>query len=46
MKARLRTGGHVGLAVVMGKEYDSSESVGLGVGGMKMAGAMPTYLSW
>ena len=46
MKARLRTGGYVGSATVMGKEYDSSESVGLGSGGMKMAGAMPTYLSW
>ena len=46
MKARSRTGGDVGSAVVMGKEYDSSELVGLGVGGMKMAGTMPTYLSW
>ena len=46
MKVRSRTGRYVGSAVVMGKEYDSSESVGLGVGGMKMAGAMPTYLSW
>ena len=46
MKARLRTEGYVGSAVVMGKEYNSSESVGLGVGGMKMAGVMPTYLLW
>ena len=46
MKARLRTRGYVGSAAVMGKEYDSSELAGLGVGGMKMAGAMPTYLSW
>jgi hypothetical protein len=46
MKARSRTGGHIGSAAVMGKEYDSFESVGLGVGGMKMAGAMLTYLSW
>jgi hypothetical protein len=36
----------MGSAVVMGKEYGSSKSVGLGVGGMKMAGAMPTYLLW
>ena len=45
MRARLRTEGHVGSAVVMGKKYDSSEPVGLEVGGIKMAGAMPTYLS-
>ena len=45
MNARSRTGGYIGSAVVMGKEYDSSESVRLEVGGMKMAGAMPTYLS-
>jgi hypothetical protein len=44
MSARLRTGADVGSVVVMGKEYDSSEPVGLGVGGIKMAGAMPTYL--
>ena len=36
----------MGSVMVMGKEYDSSESVGLGFGGIKMAGAMPTYLSW
>ena len=36
----------MGSAVVMGKEYDSSESVVLGLGGIKMAEAMPTYLSW
>jgi hypothetical protein len=48
MRARLRTGSDVGSAVVMGKEYNSSEPVGLGVGvgGIKMAGAMPTYLLW
>ena len=46
MSARLRTGGDVGSVVMIGKEYDSSELVGLGFGGMKMAGAMPTYLSW
>ena len=46
MRARSRTGGHVGSAVVMGKEYDSSESVRLGLRGIKMAEAMPTYLSW
>ena len=46
MRARSRTGVDVGSAVVMGKEYDLSESVGPGVGGMKMAGAMPTYLLW
>ena len=46
MRARLRTGGHVGSAVLMGKECDSSELVRLGLGGIKMAGAMPTYLSW
>ena len=46
MRARSRTGLDVGSAVVMGKEYDSSELVRLGVGGMKMAGDMPTYLLW
>ena len=46
MRARLRTGVDMGLVMVMGKKYDSFKSVGLGVGGMKMAGAMPTYLSW
>ena len=46
MRVRLRTGVDMGSVVVMGKEYDSSESVGLEVGGIKMAGAMPTYLSW
>ena len=46
MRARSRTGSDVGSVVVMGKEYDSSKPVGLGVGGMKMARAMPTYLSW
>ena len=46
MRVRSRTGLDVGSAVVMGKEYDSSESVGLGVGVIKMAGAMLTYLSW
>ena len=46
MRARLRTGADVGSVTVTGKKYDSAESVGLGVGGMKMAGAMPTYLLW
>ena len=46
MRARLRTGADMGSAMVTGKKYDSAKSVGLGVGGMKMAGAMPTYLSW
>ena len=36
----------MGSVTVMGKKYDSAKSVGLGVGGMKMARAMPTYLSW
>jgi hypothetical protein len=44
MRVRSRTGVDMGSAVVVGKEYDSSKLVGLGVGGMKMAGAMPTYL--
>ena len=46
MRARLRTGADMGSVTVTGKKYDSAESVGLGVGGMKMAGAMPTYLLW
>ena len=46
MRARSRAGVDIGSVVVMGKEYNSSELVGLGVGGMKMAGAMPTYLLW
>jgi hypothetical protein len=46
MRARSRTGVDVGSVMVMGKKYDSAKSVGLGVGGMKMAGAMLTYLSW
>ena len=46
MRARSRTGADVMSAVVMGKEYDSFELVGLWVGGIKMARAMPTYLSW
>ena len=36
----------MGLVMVMGKEYNSAKLVGLGAGGTKMAGAMPTYLSW
>ena len=36
----------MGSVMVTGKKYDSAKSVGLGDGGMKMAGAMPTYLSW
>jgi hypothetical protein len=46
MRARSRTRADVGSVMVMGKKYNSAESVGLGVGGIKMAGAMPTYLSW
>ena len=46
MSARSRTGVDVGSATVRGKKYNSFELVGLGVGGMKMAGTMPTYLSW
>ena len=46
MRARSRTGADVGSVMVTGKKYDSAESVRLGVRGMKMAGAMPTYLSW
>ena len=46
MRARLRTGAVAGSVTVMGKKYDSAKLVGLGVGGMKMAGAMLTYLSW
>ena len=44
MRARSRTGADVGSAMVTGKKYNSAKSVGLGVGGMKMAGAMLTYL--
>ena len=46
MSVRSRTGGHVGSVVVMGKKYDSSKLVGLGEGGIKMAGGMLTYLLW
>ena len=46
MRVRLRTGADVGSVMVTGKKYNSAKSVRLGVGGMKMAGAMPTYLSW
>ena len=46
MRARLRTGADAGSVMAMGKKYNSAESVGLGVGGMKMAGAMLTYLLW
>jgi hypothetical protein len=46
MRARSRTGADVRSVMVTGKKYDSAESVGLEVGGMKMAGAMPTYLLW
>ena len=46
MRAGLRTGVDMGSVTVTGKKYDSAESVGLGVGGIKMAGAMPTYLLW
>jgi hypothetical protein len=46
MRARSRTGADVGSVMVTRKKYDSAKSVGLGVGGMKMAGAMLTYLLW
>ena len=46
MRARSRTGVDMGSVIVMGKKYNSAESVGWEVGGMKMAGAMLTYLSW
>ena len=46
MRARSRTRVDVRSVMVTGKKYNSAESVGLGVGGMKMAGAMPTYLLW
>ena len=46
MRARLRTGVDVGSVTVTRKKYNSAKSVGLGVGGMKMAEAMLTYLLW
>ena len=46
MRARSRTGAEVESVMTTGKKYDSLESVGLGVGGMKIADDMPTYLSW
>jgi hypothetical protein len=46
MSMRLRTGVEAELVTVRGRKYDPSESVGLGVGGMKSANDMPTYLSW
>ena len=46
IRVRSRTGADAGSVMVTGKKYDSAELVGLGVGGMKMAGAMLTYLSW
>ena len=46
ISVRSRTGADVGSVMVTGKKYNLAKSVGLGVGGMKMAGAMPTYLSW
>ena len=45
MWVRSRTRADAGSVTVTGKKYDSAELVGLGVGGMKMAGAMLTYLS-
>ena len=45
MRARLRTGIEVESVTVRGRKYDPSELVGLGVGGMKMADDIPTYLS-
>ena len=44
-RARSRTGTDAGSVMVMGKKYNSAKSVRLGVGGVKMAWAMPTYLS-
>ena len=32
--------------MVTGKKYDLAESVGLRVGGMKIADNMPTHLLW
>ena len=46
MRVRSRTEVDVGSVTAMGKEYDSAKSVGLGVRGIKMVGAMPTYLLW
>ena len=46
MRARSRTGVEVESVIVRGRKYDPSESVGLGVGGMKNADDMPTYLLW
>jgi hypothetical protein len=46
MRVRLRTRADVGSVMVTGKKYDLAKLVGLGVGGMKMAGVMPTYLLW
>ena len=46
MRARSRTGADMRSVMVTGKKYNSAESVGLGVRGMKMVGAMLTYLSW
>ena len=42
MSMRLRTGVKVESVMVRGRKYDPSESVGLGVGGMKSADNMPT----
>ena len=46
MRVRSRTRVEMESVIVMGKKYDSVESVGLGVGGMKILDDMPTYLSW
>ena len=46
MSTRLRTGVKAESVMVIGKKYDSVESVGLGVGGIKIMDDMPTYLSW
>ena len=46
MRARSRAGEDMRSVMVTGKKYDLAKSVGLGVRGMKMAGAMLTYLLW
>jgi hypothetical protein len=46
MRAKSRTGVKVELVMVRGRKYDPSESVRLGVGGMKSVDNIPTYLSW
>ena len=40
MRVRLRTGVEAESVTVTGKKYDSAESVGLGIGGIKIADNM------